>query len=434
MRSTTTAFTVPPEALVRMAATRTTAGDRELLRAGLYSRRLVLLKSLLTRLSRLPLPPGDREAAAGHWRLLAQAGRHAPDAVRSALEHPAVGGMLAEVLSAPAEAAAEEVPDRLGAIAVCAALHARTGFRTTLRAPGGVLVLPGLGAYRARAAGVRIAAGARGLRLTPEGRRTGVALAPPYDRARGAGWYGLCPLPGGRARLDDLGLDRTAAAAAGLPVLRVCPPPPSRPVRPWLARWRAALALLGSADPARAGETALQLRALVPLSRTDTGVRSATVRAAPWAVFTVLPETAARMAEVLVHELQHSKLAVLSDLVPFHEPGGGAVHRVPWRADPRPLGGVLQGTFAHLALTDLWHRLAERPGASPGARAAARSRCENYRAQTAEALPILLESGQLTAPGREFAIGMAQHLAALGRHGAVPPQSRQMLSRRRHLR
>lgn len=144
------------------------------------------------------------------------------------------------------------------------------------------------------------------------------------------------------------------------------------------------------------------------------GASSGTLRAAPWAVQTALPDTARRFAEVLVHELAHSKLAVLADLVALHRADGAAVHRVAWRKDPRPLGGVLQGTYAHLALADLWSRVAERPGAAPAARRTARARREEYRAQVADALPVLLDSHQLTEYGVRFTVSMKRHLTSLG--------------------
>jgi len=45
----------------------------------------------------------------------------------------------------------------------------------------------------------------------------------------------------------------------------------------------------------------------------------------------------------MVHEFQHSKLWA------------------PWRTDPRPLGGLLQGVYAFLGVADTWRALAARP-------------------------------------------------------------------------
>ncbi|MCC3771267.1 HEXXH motif-containing putative peptide modification protein, partial [Streptomyces sp. UNOC14_S4] len=193
---------------------------------------------------------------------------------------------------------------------------------------------------------------------------------------------------------------------------------------PWPRLWRAALSLLRATDPRRAAETTALLRCLVPLSPTGPFGQqarrvSATFRAAPGAVLTTLPDSPADLAAVLVHETQHSKLAVLQDLLPLHRAGPHAAYRVAWRPDPRPLAGVLQGTYAHLALADFWGRFAGRPVLPPGARHDARARHDSYRRQVAEALPILLESKELTSAGREFAIGMQRHHAGLARDGGA---------------
>ena len=241
------------------------------------------------------------------------------------------------------------------------ALRTGTGFRMTLATPDGRLTLPGIGVYKAHGERVRVVAGPRSLRLTPEHRRTGVTLRPPYVHATGSGWHGLRPLPGSNALLDDLDPRR---AGPWTPPPR---PPASIPgsaaagrrrAGVWAARWHAALTLLAVADPDRHSEVTVLVRSLVPLAESPDGTRSATLGSAPWAVLTQVPDNAEGLASVLVHETQHSKLAVLADLTPLQQNGGDAVHRIAWRAGPRPVSAVLQGTYAHLALADLWHRIA----------------------------------------------------------------------------
>src|SRR5262249_56852586 len=74
---------------------------------------------------------------------------------------------------------------------------------------------------------------------------------------------------------------------------------------------------------------------------------------------------AGSLAVALVHEFQHSKVSALLVLVPLHRAGTATAHYAPWRPDPRPLGGLLQGAYAYLGLVDLWgvQRLRE-PGAA----------------------------------------------------------------------
>jgi len=416
MQPVTASFGIPPGALASLADTRTTPGDLSLLRAGLHSRRLVLLRSLLAQADRHRVQPSVRQQLDLHWRLLERAESDDPPAARAALAYPSVGNWLVHALSIPLgeRAAFEDLLGGLGALAAAVALRTGTRFRLTLPARDGRLVLPGIGAYFTHAARVRVVAGPRSLLLSPGHRRGRLPLLPPYARATGAGWRGLRPLPGGVAVLDDVDPHRTGPH----PSARPSPPAGAGQARDWAARWHAALALLESADPARRAEVASLVRSVVPMRRPPGGTVSATLRSAPWAVLAGLPGTARETAAVLVHEVQHSKLAVLGDLTTLHHGDGEAVFRVPWRSDPRPLDAVLQGTYAHLALADLWHRLADRPGAAPAAREAARARCEDYREQVGPALVLLRGSGELTRRGAEFTTAMGRHHASLEKRTA----------------
>ena len=59
------------------------------------------------------------------------------------------------------------------------------------------------------------------------------------------------------------------------------------------------------------------------------------------------------MAEILVHEFQHLKLCGLQDMMPLMEPCDERVY-APWRPEPRPVGGLLQGVYAHLGIARFW--------------------------------------------------------------------------------
>ncbi|WKK25918.1 HEXXH motif-containing putative peptide modification protein [Streptomyces olivoreticuli] len=412
-----------PAALARLARTRSAPADLDLLLRGRRSRRLILLKSLLAALDRSAesVPAAVRARFEEHWRLLERAEGHDPAAVHDTLDYPTVGTWLARTLAAPTGIELACRLDHFGSVAAAAALRAGTPFTLTLGPRDGLLALPGIGVLATPAPAVRLTARAHTAHLRPGGRGAGAVLLRTGGRIHGTGpgWRGLRRLPGTTALLDDLDPCRAPPEGIGRAAL---PPAPrsATGAEPWLRRWRSALALLRAIDPQRAAETTALLRCLVPLARTGPygqGARgvSATFRAAPGAVLATLPDTAADLAAVLVHETQHGKLAVLHDLLPLHHAGPYAVHRVAWRTDPRPLAGVLQGTYAHLALADFWGRVAGRAGLPPGARSAARARHDSYRRQVAEALPILLESNELTPAGVEFATGMRQHHAGLGR-------------------
>ncbi|MEU4965775.1 aKG-HExxH-type peptide beta-hydroxylase [Streptomyces smyrnaeus] len=413
-------FEIPGPQLRRMGETRPVPGEAAVLGGWLHSRRLVLLKTLLTRAERTQLPPQTARALREHWTLLEDAEHHDPAAARGVLGYPAAGNWLAHALAAPGDDFVTALAG-LGALAATVATAAGCDFRLVLSAHDGILALPGLGSYMTTAPRVRMEATDDTVTFTPQdGRPTALARGDLLSRAAppAEGWRPLGPLPGGPAVLDDqdphLARETGRAGLAGLlPAALIAPDEAYE----WRELWSRALDLLGDADPERAAEVVGLVRAVVPVLWKPDGRASATRLAAPWAVLTTLPRTPEEMAEVLVHEVQHSKLAVLGGVVRLNDESAEAVYRVGWRSDPRPLGAVVQGTYAHLALADLWARLARRASATPAERAAARRRAADYGAQVDHALFLLLGSGQLTRQGTEFVEGMRHRYRRLSSPG-----------------
>ncbi|MFD3943672.1 aKG-HExxH-type peptide beta-hydroxylase [Streptomyces sp. NPDC058579] len=413
---------LPAGALAELARTRPAEADGALLRSALHARRLLLLKALLVRVQR------DREAIdAGvfrrfeeSWHLLERIeGRH-PAVVRDVLDYPMTGAWLAAALVEPLGPALDRHLVRLESLAVTAALRADWPLDIAVEAPDGFLSLPGVGRQTARSGRVRIKAGFRVARIHPEeptpaaptvllltDRRTGTLVG------RGQGWQSLSTLPDSTARLDDLDPYRVPPGGVGVPPRTAASAGDTDPAV-WFARWRAAHALLAGTDPGRAAEVLRCLRAVVPLAPHGHRSLGATLRSAPGAVLTSVPAGAQDMAETLVHEIHHSKLATLHELVPLYRQSRAAVHRVGWRPDARPIGGVLQGAYAHLALTDLWRRAATAQALPRPWRSSAGQQFDHIHDQVGEALVILLESDELTNEGREFAQQMRRHHASLG--------------------
>ncbi|MGI5348866.1 aKG-HExxH-type peptide beta-hydroxylase [Streptomyces sp. CA-250714] len=419
-------FEIPGHQLRRMGESRPLPGEAAALDGWLLSRRFVLLKSLLTRAERARLPAAAARALREHWALLEDAEQHDPAAARTALGYPAVGNWLAHTLAVPRGGAFEDALAGLGTLAAAVATAAGCDFRLDLPVHGGRLTLPGLGSYPTTAPRARLEAAGATLSLVPLGEQPCVLPRSSllrHETPPNSAWRPLSPLPGAPAVLDDhdphLAHETARAGLAGLLPATVTAPDE---VREWRHLWADALDLLREADPERATEVATLVRAVVPVLWKPEGRASATRLAAPWAVLTTLPQTPEEMAEVLVHEVQHSKLAVLGGVVRLNQESAEAVYRVGWRSDPRPLGAVVQGTYAHLALADLWGRLARRASATPAERAAARRRAADYRAQVDHALFLLLGSGQLTRQGTEFVKGMRHRYERLSAPGgrAVP--------------
>ncbi|GAA2781061.1 HEXXH motif domain-containing protein [Streptomyces showdoensis] len=393
------------------------------LHAGLRGRRQLLLKALLIRVQRErdQIDPGAVRGFDDAWRLLERAERAHPVVVRDVLDYPTTGAWLAAALGA---ATGAELGRRLGrfeSIAVTAALRAGCALDLRVLAPQGVLSLAGVGRFRIGAERARIRSRARVAWIAPDGARTAhgaLLLAHPgTGRLAGLGptWSGLRVLPGATALLDDLDPYRVPPGGIGAPP-RTATDRAVTDAQAWTRHWRGAQQLLVRVDPVRAAEVRRTVRAVVPLSAGGPPAvpMSATLRAAPGAVLASMPTSARTMAETLVHEIHHSKLAALHELVPLHRSGRAAVHRVGWRSDPRPVAGVLQGAYAHLALTDLWWRAVESDGAPRAWRARAGQRFERFHVQVGGALEILLESDELTIAGREFVNQMRRHHASLG--------------------
>ncbi|MEU9999890.1 HEXXH motif-containing putative peptide modification protein [Streptomyces sp. NPDC050848] len=413
----------PAEAFAELARTRAAARSATLLRSALHARRLLLLKSLWVRVhrDRESMDPAVLRRFTASWQLLEQAERSHPAVVRDLLDYPTTGTWLAGALMEPVGPGLGPHLARLDVLAVTAALRSGSPLDVTLDAPGGLLSLPGVGQLRATGAGrVRFQARSRTVRIHTEGhaRRAPAALFLTDRRTgaltgRGPGWTGLPVLSGSAARLDDLDPYRVPPGGIGTPP-RAGSEHADTDRAAWAACWRSAQDLLTRTDPARAAEVRRAVRALVPLVPHGPGSSGATLSVAPGAVLTSLPSGAQDMAETLVHEVHHSKLATLHELVPLYLPGRTAVHRVGWRSDPRPIAGVFHGAYAHLALTDLWRRAATAEGVSARWRTSAGQQFDRIHDEVDEALAILLESDELTSEGREFAHQMRLHHASLG--------------------
>jgi uncharacterized protein len=162
-----------------------------------------------------------------------------------------------------------------------------------------------------------------------------------------------------------------------------------------------------SSHPAYAPAIAIGLGVLMPLSPGPQGRDvSAAARHAFGAVGAALPADPVTLALLLIHEFQHVKLGAVLDLYDLYDPADSRLFHAPWREDPRPLEGLLQGTYAHLAVTDFW-RGRQEVTVSVAAEAAGQ-RFAYWHAHTREAIETLASSGSLTPLGVRFVAEMRQ--------------------------
>ncbi|PGH52286.1 HEXXH motif-containing putative peptide modification protein [Streptomyces sp. Ru87] len=413
-----------------------------------HTRRLLLFRALLDAVRDAPrdaLPQHVRDRVHRHWSLLEAADGADRATARKVLFYPLVGpwlhrclrglAALSENAGVPARAGTPEGRTELlrelghlGSLAVAAA--ARTGVPFALQLPvhGGRLGLPTLGVLRcgSPAVGITGRGGDTGLTLTPAPGRETPADVRPWEHGSwwspNPRWIPLHRLPGGPGSvlLDDLdpfrtadsGLDRHGLGATGALTLEQR--------AGWDAVWRGVRAELRVGGEGRALEAERLLHCLVPLVRppgaspSTAGAAhcSGTRREAFGAVLSSVPDTPSALAATLVHELQHAKLAALTDRVVLHRADGRARYWAPWRPDPRPFDGLLQGTYAHLGLADYWHRcaLSTTDAARRDGAWAEHSRCH---AQVSATLPALRGSRSLTPAGRALVEGMVARHAEL---------------------
>ncbi|MFB7233344.1 HEXXH motif domain-containing protein [Streptomyces sp. NPDC056269] len=405
-----------PAAFAALAATRPAPAGAAFLRAGAHARRLLLLKALLVRVRRrrAEVAPETLRGFEAAWRLLERTERVAPAVVRAVLDYPITGSWLAIALTEPAGPDLDRHLTRFELVAVTAALRAGQPLDLVVQAPTGVLSFPGVGSAHVAPGPVHVTSRSRVVRL-----HTGSAppvLVRPTGSGAGPGWHGLRPLPGGTTRLEDLDPYRVPPGGVGSPA-RIAAERSDTDHAAWAGRWRAGRALLRVTDPARGAEVERTVGALVPLVPQGPRALGATLAAAPGAVLMTPSADAADMAETLVHELHHSKLSTLHELVPLYRPDEDGVrstlYRVGWRPDERPVAGVFQGAYAHLALADLWRRAADARGVPRAWSERSAQQFDHVHDQVGEALTTLLESDELTNEGREFARRMRQIHASL---------------------
>lgn len=346
-------MTVPPWRLSAAAFTALARGEGgpEVVRDLRLARRS--RTSLLIRL--IATAPEARPA----YRLLVDADRTAPDEVAAVLDHPSVGAWAIRT----ALALRSHEPARPAELAFTAAAAAlRAGLPVTLDfPPAEVFALPTLG------------------------------IADPVTLA-------YTPLP--EITLGPRTVQIDTWPGGGVP--------PELPIAvdvdvdSWHRSLAAAWHILSTDHPALAAEVAELVTVVTPMPASPTGTTSATVADAFGCVFLSPSPDPETLAVTLVHEAQHTKLVALMDLFPLLVPDRREVFYAPWREDPRPLAGLLHGTYAHLGVARFWRT---RPGL------AAQTEYARWRQAAHTATRTLLTSGGLTPTGHRFVAEMARVLA-----------------------
>lgn len=405
-------------------------GDEEMarrLRRAERSRRKLLIHALLTEAAKTPERLGPLPPLEAAWELLARAEARAPRVVNRILTNPYTGswaGYTTRLLRNGTDGVGP-LWMHLGhvhAIAAAAAIGAELDFETEIPVWHGNAVLPSLGMARFPATAPFSLASVRGAAEEYLVSCTGttVRLPSPFS-SDGPGWWGI------RRVRSRVGAHRFSLRLDDLDPYRGLyePIPPERVPAGDVERWRRlideACRLIAAHLPHLAEVMPVGLNSLVPKPHVLFRNPSASTGEAFGSAVVGLPTDGAALAATLIHEFQHIVLGGLLHLVELYEPDPGERIYVPWRDDPRPLSGALQGVYAFFGVAAFWRALA---GADPGSRRAAfEFAC--WRGHSWHTLQALRADATLTAAGRRFLDGIAERLGPW-QDEAVPAEANEL--------
>lgn len=419
---TTTTHRVPLADFDQLATGRGDATTVAMLRRGQLSKHLLMLGALDAVAT--AVAPAQRDAAGfpAAFELLTEVQRSAPDVANDVLLHPHIGAWLCHCLQ---RLHADVLPDyrlrldlaHAAGIAAAAAIRAGMTFRIPVHVHGGHVPLPTLGAAAAYGVDTVVIANEHGVRVES----SGLTVAVPAEGDAVSGWLPLRRLTARACGLDvSVDLDDMDPYRG-----HNHPSTTGRLTDQEVDRWRelfsAAWQLLAEDHPAYANAIAAGLRSLVPQHTDDPGRSiSATSTDAFGSIALSCPSDGVAMANTLVHEFQHAKLGALLDIVSLTDADPAKRYYAPWRDDPRPLPGLLQGTYAFLGVTDFWRIHRHRASTGPHI-ALPDFEFARWRTQTEKACAELLASGGLTEAGVTFVIGM-QSTVTSWRNEPVPAE------------
>jgi len=333
-------------------------------------------------------------------QLLARADAHRPGTAAEALALPQVGAWAAQSLTR-LDSDRPQLPDMhyLLSVAVASALRSGTHVDAWLPVQDGRVSLPNLGTVLPPddVGKVRIRSDADGISFTCGSWGTAdlVDLS-----ARRAHWH---PTPRLRVHAGGHLLNLTVEAHDPLLTQFITSAKVDRSDQ-WgnlYELFYEAWPLVVTNDPVRAGALVDGIGTLVPLVSSSSRPASVTSGWLPGAIALSVHPDALALAETLVHEFHHCVLGMLEDLVPLVDVDHAAVGYAPWRNDPRPIGGLIHGCYAHQAIAGFWRRQRGLV-ASLGDAFRADVNFDRWRRATPPVAEAILRSGALTPAGEVF--------------------------------
>jgi HEXXH motif-containing protein len=368
-----------------------------------------------------PLPPLDTA-----WDLLVAAEQTDPASVAPVLDRPQTGGWVSRVLRRMLGGLHDDVPlwvdlGYLHCLAVSAAIRAGARFELEVPLRRGILHIPTLGSTRIGEFEVWSVAAVSSDGRSAHAVSSGCTVRIPAGPDRGSAHWDF-PI---RLRAEHRGRQLAVHLDSVDPFRGFAVPalPEKLDVavtKHWEALLQSAWTHLVEQDERAALALAEGVLSLVPLPRAERfRERSASSGDSFGSIVLSLPDTPAQFAATLVHEAQHVKLGVLLHLFPLVRDDGRELVYAPWRDDPRPLQGLLQGIFAHFGVAGFWRTY--RNTASGAEAAAAHFEFALWRRRVRGALILARKRAEVTALGQRFLTGIETTIMGYLAEPVPPP-------------
>ncbi|MFE4961966.1 HEXXH motif domain-containing protein [Streptomyces sp. NPDC056660] len=383
------------------------------------SRTLLLLRAIRDEATRSPGSVGPLPPPEHAWHLLDHIQRTAPAALETVLSYPYVAGWAGYTLrhlrqGHPADPTPVWVHlGHLHSVAAAAALLAGIDFDVRVPVRDGTLPLPTLGLARFAAAPSEPHSVAR---IRSHDRTSRIDLGDetvrlPTDHAQQApGWWPLRRIECGEGphtlsvRLDDL--DPYRGLYDSLAPRRL----DDAEVGAWQRMLTDAWSLICRCLPEKAAVMSVGLDAITPYPFTSRYPLISASSGESFAGITVArPDAHEDLAEILVHEFQHVLLGGLLHLTPLTDQDGKGLFFTPWRDDPRPAAGLLQGIYAFFGVTEFW--LAALRSGDDALSDSAAFAAARWQGPTLDAVRTLRAEACLTEAGRRFLDRIAEQFA-----------------------
>jgi HEXXH motif-containing protein len=319
-----------------------------------HSKHLMLLRAVAEAADMAGPSASTTAAFQAGFSLLAQVQAADPDAVTWQLGLPHIGAWAHDCLTSLDQGSSPDF-GYLAAAAAAAAIRAGLAFELDVPALDGRVPLPGLGCLHATGQQPWIRLRGDGVHVTvgDETDMPYAALVPDDGSGEPVPHWQGTPLI--RAVTDGHAWDvllETRDRHLDRYTQRMSIAPTVDEITKWRHVIQSAWQVLVRHHGWAAASLAQGVCVIVPLTP-ESDLDSATTPAAFGAIATSLPPDPVMMAETLVHEFQHLKLSGLMDMLPLIEPSEERVY-APWRQDPRPADGLLQGVYAFLGIVCFW--------------------------------------------------------------------------------